>query len=113
MEGRGDALLVDLAGKEHLVVEAADGPGAPTEDPDALALLALAGDGQATPGHLDRQVLELDAGELDLSQVRLLGLLEVGERRERTGPGEQLVPAAQQGVELAPELGQAGRTPSC
>src|SRR5690606_31954047 len=75
-----DLVLLDAARQGQLVAEPTDGPLTATQHADPLLLLALAPHRQAPAGDLDVEVVPLDAGHLELDQVRVVGLLHVGHR---------------------------------
>jgi len=49
-----------------------------------LLLFPLTGDGQQVVGHLDSQLLLLEAGHLELDDVLAVGLVDIG-RRQNAG----------------------------
>jgi hypothetical protein len=57
-----DAVIVDVAGQDDLIVEAPDGSLPPPEDADVLLLLAITVHGEPAAGDLDVEVLLADTG---------------------------------------------------
>lgn len=98
-----DSVLIDVAGKSHLIVEAAHGAFAAAKDADGFLLPAFAEQRDApTTGDLDVDVVALNTGQLDLHDVGVIGLLHVSGGCE--GSTEEIGQLTER-VEIARELG--------
>src|SRR5581483_5691834 len=96
-----DAVVVDVAGQGHLVLEVPEAAFPAAQHADTLLLLAFAPHGEAPAGDLDVEVLLGHTWQLDVHDVGVVGLLDVGGRAEQPVEQARVLPPQ---VQVASQL---------